>query len=134
MAGQTAPELQILDSAALIGFSNLLNFLLYKREYVALEGMSATQQHKLNDRRFSLSMSVQLDLRSDIALLREQGPEALFAALEQRLMIHPASDATKTAVLNALREAHTRKRDITARHRIADAIRLMVSAPEQWVQ
>lgn len=67
-------------------------------------------------------------------MLREQGPEALFAALEQRLMTQPASDSTKTAVLNTLREAHTRKRDIIARHRIADAIRLMASAPEQWVQ
>ena len=134
MTGQLAPELQILDSAALIGFSNLLNFLLYQREHVALEGMSVTQHHKLNDRRFSSSMSIQLDLRPDIALLREQGPEALFVALEQRLMACPASNATKTAVLNTLREAHTRKRDIIARHRIADAIRLMASAPEQWVQ
>ena len=129
-----SPELQVLDSSALVGFSNLLQFTLSQRETVNLNAMSEKRREEIERRRESSRISLELNISEELSVLKEQGPEHVFKLLEGSLLARPASENTRRVVIDALEEGAGAKRNAVARARLADAIRLLATSPDYWVQ
>lgn len=130
--GQVAPEAQIIDSQLIIGFGNLVHDLLNK----------PTNQERLIKRAWHSRAHINLNTQTYTDLLQappwpEQKPTAIHALvqqLEHDILTEPLDSHSRTLLENHLTETVHKKTEKEAQRIVNEAIRLLVTVPEYWVQ
>lgn len=140
-----APEAQLLDSQALIGTSNLIDFIFNVLDTQALKLKPEKEQNRLAQQAWKSSINVTINTAPYIALLeptnknnsnknRAKAIKALIAKLEQDLLIEPLSEESAQVIASYLQKTKSKNKKIEAQRLVSDAARMMLMAPSNWVQ
>lgn len=154
-----APEAAILDLQSLIGFNNLLDMLLTRRDVARQPFLNAQFAEQLQRNGFGSEINVVIDTRPfsqllelyleqdsngdfitlnnpDFKLQRKEALSRLLDDLQASLLGTPLTREARQAIIRSLQGSviFANNPPLEANRLVRDSIRLLVMSPEYWVQ